>query len=81
MEDVHSFHTRVYDKSEDLKKINILKRIFLYAKTFPILIVKLLVVGIVLIYELLKQILFWIVPKPLRDIRGQLAVVSVKFES
>lgn len=77
MEDVLSFHTRAYRKSDGLKEINPWKRVITIVQALPILIVKLLVIQIALIFELFSQIFHCFVPKPLNDIRGQLAVVSV----
>lgn len=78
MDDVLTCHTRAYDKSPDIEDIKLWKRTIEIAKELPILIVKLLVVGLALIFELFKQIFFCFLPRPLNDIRGQLAAVSIK---
>lgn len=69
-------HTSSYDKSEDLKGINPWKRAISIIIELPLLIVKLLILALALIFEWLKMLFFCIVPKPLNDIREQLAVVS-----
>lgn len=79
MEDIHSFHTRAYEKSADFEEQTLLQRFITLAPSIPILIVKLLVILCALIFELFKQIFYCFVPKPLTNIRGQLAVVSVTF--
>lgn len=78
MEDVLSFHTRAYKKSDDLKKITPWQRTITLAQAVPVLTVKLFIVSIALVFEWFSQIFHCFVPKPLNDIRGQLAVVSGK---
>lgn len=78
MDDVLSFHTRAYKKSDDLKEISLWKRVITLIQALPILIVRVFIILIALIFELFKQIFHCFVPKSLNDIRGQLAVVSVK---
>lgn len=77
MDDVHTFHTRAYDKSVDFEEQSLLQRAIKIAPAVPNLIVKTSIVICALIYHLVQQILHCFVPKPLKDIRGQLAVVSV----
>lgn len=76
MDDVLSFHTRAYSKSDDLKKTELWKRAITLVQALPILIIKLFIVTIAMIFELFNQIFHCFVPKSLNDIRGQLAVVS-----
>lgn len=76
MEDVLSFHTRAYKKSDDLKEITMWSRTITLVQALPILVTKLFIVIIALIFEWFNQIFHCFVPKPLNDIRGQLAVVS-----
>lgn len=78
MDDVLSFHTRVYSKSDEIKEIKLWKRVIIVVQALPILIIKLFIVIIALIFEWFNQIFHCFVPKPLNDIRGQLAVVSAK---
>lgn len=76
MDDIHSFHTRAYEKSADFEEPTLLQRIITVAPAVPILIVKFLIVLCALVFELFKQMFYCFVPKPLNSIRGQLAVVS-----
>lgn len=79
MEDVLSFHTRAYKKSDDLKEITLWKRTITLVPAVPVLIVKAFIVFIALVFEWFSQIFHCFVPKTLNDIGGQLAVVSVQF--
>lgn len=76
MEDVLSFHTHTYKKSDDLKERTLWKRTITLLPAFPVLIIKSFIVLIALVSEWFSQILHCFVPKQLNDIRGQLAVVS-----
>lgn len=77
MDDLHSFHTRSYDKSDDVEEISPWQQAISLIAALPLMVAKLLIVGLALIFEFLQQIFFSIVPRPLNDISGQLAVVSV----
>lgn len=78
MDDLHSFHTRAYDKSDDdSKDIKAWQRAISIVTALPLVLVKLIIVALALICELLKFCFFCIVPRRLNDIRNQLAVVSV----
>lgn len=77
MENFRSFHTRAYEKSADFVEQTLLQRTITLAKVVPILIVKVLIVICALIYHLIQQIVYCFVQRPLTNIRGQLAVVSV----
>lgn len=77
MDDIHSFHTRAYDKSGDFEEQTLWQQTITLAQAVPILIVKILIVICALIYHLIKQIVYCFVPRPLKNIRGKLAVVSV----
>lgn len=77
MEDLHSFHTRNYDKSADLESVSLFQQAIVYLKVLPRFIVKILFVIVAEIYySLLKPIYHVFVPIELADIRGQLAAVS-----
>lgn len=77
MDDKPSIRTPTYDKSNDLKEPKLWKRLLTVAKAAPLFIIKLLIVTFALIFETLQQIFFCFVPRRLKNIRGQLAVVSV----
>lgn len=77
MDDLHSFHTRSYDKSDELEEIKPWQKAISLLIALPLLLVKLLIILLALIFEVLKFFFFCIVPRPLNDIRDQLAVVSV----
>lgn len=79
MDDLHSFHTRSYDKSDDVEEISPWQQAISLIAALPLMLAKLLIVGLALIFEFLQQIFFSIVPRPLNDISGQLAVVSVHY--
>lgn len=79
MDDIHSFHTRAYEKSADFVEQTLAQRMITLAPVIPSPLVKLLVVLCALIFELFKQAFYCFVPKPLTNIRGQVAVVSVTF--
>lgn len=80
MEDLHSFHTRNYDKSADLEDVSILQHIFGLSKALPRFLVKILFVLIAEIYySLVAPIYHCFVPLELADISGQLAAVSEKY--
>lgn len=76
MDDIQSFHTRSYDKSEDLEEVTPLQRAITIIKVLPILIFKSLILGFVFIFYSLKAVFHLFVPKTMSDIRGQLAAVS-----
>lgn len=76
MDDIQSIHTRAYGKSAELEEITSLQRAFVIGKVLPSLIVKTLIVTVVAIYCLLLEIFHYFVPKPLKNIQGQLAAVS-----
>lgn len=79
MEDLHSFHTRNYDKSADLERVSSLQQFFIILKVLPRFIVKaLFVLAAELYYTWLAPIYHYFVPVKLADIRGQLAAVSGK---
>lgn len=79
MEDLHSFHTRNYDKSADLERVSALQQFFIILKVLPRFVVKVLYVLVAeLYYSLLGPIYHYFVPVELADIRGQLAAVSGK---
>lgn len=77
MDDIHTFHTRTYDKSDDFENPSLFSRISVLVQAVPILLVKLFIVICALIYHSIQQVVYCFVPRPLTDIRGQLAVVSV----
>lgn len=78
MDDIQSIHTRAYGKSTDLEEITLLQRAVVIGKVLPSLIVKTLIVIAVAIYYLLLALFHYFLPKPLKDIQGQLAAVSLK---
>lgn len=79
MDDVHSFHTRSYEKANsDDFEISPMRRTLVLLSVLPSLIVKTLFVLAAEIYYLLEAIFHFFVPKTLKDIRGQLAAVSEK---
>ena len=77
MDDVLTIDTSAYNKSDDLENIKPWQRAITIVQAIPLLSVKLLICGLALIFELLNQIFFCFVPRPLSDIRGKVAVVSV----
>lgn len=79
MEDLHSFHTRNYDKSADLERVSSLQQFFIILKVLPRFIVKVLFVLVAEIYySYLAPIYHYFVPEELANIHGQLAAVSEK---
>lgn len=78
MDDVHSFHTRSYEKA-DYEEPTPMRRTLVILSVLPSLIVKTLFVVGAEIYFLLETIFHYFVPKTLKDIRGQLAAVSEKW--
>lgn len=80
MEDLHSFHTRNYDKSADLESVSLLQQFCIIIKVLPQFIVKVLFVLVAEIYySYLAPIYHYFVPVELADIHGQLAAVSETF--
>lgn len=78
MDDIHTFHTRSYDKADDLKEPNFMRRSLVLLQLIPGLLLKGLVIVLAELYYLLLAGFFSIVPKKLIDIRGKLAVVSIR---
>lgn len=76
MDDVLACHTRPYDKSDNFEDPKLWELAIAIAKELPMLILRFLILGVALIFELLEQIFFWFLPRPLKNIRGQLAAVS-----
>lgn len=78
MDDIHTFHTRSYDKSDDFEEPSLLQRVSVLIQAVPILLVKLFIIICAFIHHSIQQVFYCFVPRPLTDIRGQLAVVSAK---
>lgn len=77
MDDIQSIHTRAYSKSTDfVEEITPIQRAVTLGKALPSLIVKTLIVHVAAVYYLLLSLYHYFVPRELKDIRGQLAVVS-----
>ena len=76
MDDIQSIHTRAYNKSIDLEAITPFQRAVTIGKALPSLIVKTIILHFAAIYYLLLSLYHYFVPKPLKNIHGQLAVVS-----
>lgn len=77
MDDVHSFHEHSYEKADDLEEPGLARRIYLILTLVPGLIVKTLIIVVLQLYYLLLGGFHLIVPRTLKDIRGQLAVVGL----
>lgn len=80
MGDLKTIHSRAYGKSADLDEITLLQRACVIGKVLPSLIAKTLIVTVVATYYLLLSLFHYFVPKPLKDIQGQLAAVSKQTE-
>lgn len=79
MDDVHTFHTRSYDKADEIKELSVIRRIIMITTLLPGIIVKTLIVAVLQLWYLLLGAFHLIVPRKLKDIRGQLAVVGAKY--
>lgn len=77
MDDVHKFHEHSYEKADVLEDPGLARRIFLILPLVPILIVKTLIIVVLQLYYLLLGGFHLIVPRTLKDIRGQLAAVGL----
>lgn len=77
MDDIHTFHTRSYEAAGDLRHSFSSNRTLMMVKLAPIFIVKTLIVIVLELFYLLLAVFHLIVPKKLKDIRGQLAAVGV----
>lgn len=78
MEDIHSFHTRNYDKASKFNVASPLQRILTLLPLLPSIIAKTLLVVLLEIFFVLLELFHLIVPKPMKNIRGQLAAVGAK---
>lgn len=76
MDDVQNFHTRSYEKADDMPKQSVLQKVFIVLPILPALLVKTLIVFVLESYYILLAAFHLVVPKKLKDIRGQLAVVG-----
>ncbi|XP_055311358.1 uncharacterized oxidoreductase YoxD-like [Sitodiplosis mosellana] len=76
MEDVHTFHTKSYERADDLEVLCPSRRAIMILKLLPGLIVKTLIVIVLELYYLLLALFHLIFPRWLKDIRGQLAAVT-----
>lgn len=76
MDDIHTFHTRSYEAAAALGDLSPSNRTLLMLKLAPILIVKTLIVVVLELFYLLLAAFHLVVPKKLKDIRGQLAAVT-----
>lgn len=81
MEDVHSFHTRTYDKSEPLDGPTPIGRALTILALLPSIVLKTSFVILMEIFYILRELFYLMVPRPLKDIRGQLAAVGAKLRS
>lgn len=78
MEDVHTFHTRNYDRSELFKDPTLMQRFLTLLPVLPSIVLKTLAVILLEIFYVLRELFHFMVPRTLKDIRGQLAAVGVK---
>lgn len=76
MEDVHGFQSKSYVKAEKMPELTIIQNIQLYFGTVPLIILKTIFIFIIAVFYLVRWIFYLIVPKPMKNIRGQLAAVS-----
>lgn len=76
MDNIQSINSYTYTKSVDLEEITAIQRAFTIGKVLPSLVLKTLIVSVAAIYYLLLAVYHYFIPKALKDIRGQLAVVS-----
>lgn len=76
MDDVHTFHTRSYDKAKEIEPPSPVQRAIVILKLLPSFIVKVLIIIVLELYYRLLPIVQFFVPKKLIDIQGHLAVVS-----
>ncbi|XP_031626085.1 17-beta-hydroxysteroid dehydrogenase 13-like [Contarinia nasturtii] len=76
MDDVHSFHTRKYEKADELQEPNFIRKSLVLLQILPGLVLKTLIIVVLELYYLLLAVFHLIVPKPLKEIRGKLAVVT-----
>lgn len=75
MEDIHSVGNQKYEKSAEVKEAPI-RRAFVLLSLAPMFLVKLTIVILCQIYYSLLAIVYLVLPRSLKDIRGQLAVVG-----
>lgn len=80
MDNVHTFHNRKYDKADDLEDVCWQHQALILLTIVPGMVLKALILIVLEIYYLLLGGFNLFVPKTktLKDIRGQLAAVSLK---
>lgn len=77
MEDIHEFLSKSYDKAAEVPESTLSEKILFNFVIVPIIVLKLLAILFLSILSLLRSLFYLIVPKPLKDIRGHVAVVSL----
>lgn len=77
MDDIHTFHKRSYEAAGNFGDLSTSDRAIMLAKLAPLFILKTLLVIALELFYLLLAAFHLIVPKKLKDIRAQLAVVGV----
>lgn len=76
MEDIHGFLSKSYDKAAEVPESTLTETILFNCSVAPVIVLKILAIIFLSIIHLLRSLFYLIVPKPLKDIRGHVVVVS-----
>lgn len=75
MDDIHYTGSEQYNRAEKIEKLSVRKQFMCGLEILFALLPNVMTAFATIGYSVLKQIYYLIYPKPLRNIRGQLAVV------
>lgn len=76
MEDIHGFLSKSYEKAAEVPESTLYEKILFNFAIAPVIVLKILAILFLSILHLLRSLFYLIVPKPLKDIRGHVVVVS-----
>lgn len=80
MDDIQGFASKSYEIAQKVPELTIAQHANIIFVVVPGILVKTVICIVVSLFYILRSLFYLIVPKPLKDIRGQLAVVSCKHE-
>lgn len=76
MEDIHNLGERKYICADEIKPLSASKKFLLSIKILTTIVPSLFIAFALAVYSVLKNVYHLVFPKPLKSIRGQLAVVK-----
>lgn len=76
MEDIHGFLSKSYDKADEVPESTLFEKLLFNFAVAPVIVLKILAILFLSIFHVLRSLFYLIVPKPLKDIRGHVVVVS-----